>query len=108
LRHFRAIADGKPLGVWTRTELDRLNAESGERYADADRNESLEMLRRTGEEVAQFVAGLTDEQLSRVGAYVEWIPEMSVDEWIERVLIGHIVGHQAGMQAVVDLPAPTK
>lgn len=108
LRHFRAIADGEPLDVWTKAEVDRINSESGERYATADRNETLEMLRRNSEEVAQFVAGLTDEQLSRVGEYVDWIPEMSVDQWVERVLIGHIVGHQAGMQAEVDLPAPTK
>ena len=107
LRYFKAIADGDPLAVVTRAQLDHSNAESGEQYANADRNETLELLRRDGETAAQFVAGLTDEQLSQVGEYIDWIPRMSIDQWIERVLIGHIRGHLAGMRTVVDLPTPT-
>ncbi len=102
LRYFRAIADGEPLGVVTKAQVDRTNAENGEQHADSDRSETLVILRRDGETAARFVGGLTDEQLSRVGQYVDWIPTMSVDQLVERVLIGHIRGHLKGMRAVIQ------
>ncbi len=102
LRYFQGMVDGQPLPVVVKEELDQINAATGQRNAYADRNETLEILRRDGETAARFVAGLTDEQLQQVGAYVDWIPEMSVEHWVERVLIGHIRGHMASMRAIVD------
>ena len=101
----RAIADGQPLPVVAREQIDRNNAAGGERFVDADRGETLEILRRDGETAARFVAGLTDEQLQQVGAYVDWVPAMSVEKWIEHVLIGHIRGHLTSMRAVVEQTA---
>ncbi len=105
LRYFQGIADGAPLPVVAREQIDRNNAAGGERFVDADRGETLEILRRDGETAAQFVAGLTDEQLQQVGAYVDWVPAMSVEKWIEHVLIGHIRGHLTSMRAVVEQTA---
>ncbi len=102
LRAFRSIAEGAPLPIISKEQIDQSNADGGLKNAAADREETLEMLRRDGATAADFVRGLSDEQLQRVGAYVDWVPAMSVGQWIENVLFGHIRGHMASMQAVVE------
>ncbi len=102
IRSFKGLADGQPLPTVTKEYIDRVNAEAGARDGEASRDQTLAMLRRNGRTAADFVRGLSDEQLQRVGAYVDWIPPMSVDQWIENVLLGHIRGHMASMQAVVE------
>jgi hypothetical protein len=105
LRSFKGIANGVPLPVVTKEQIDRLNAEHGEQFTNADREETLEMLRENGKTAVEWASGLSDEQLQRVGAYIDWVPEMTLEQWIERVLIGHIRMHQASMLAIVE-PRP--
>jgi hypothetical protein len=104
LRSFKGIAAGEPLPVVTKEYLDSSNAELGEKHANVDRGEVLAMLRQSGAVAAEFVRGLSDEQLQRVGEYIDWVPAMSLEQWIERVLIGHIQMHEASMRAVVEQP----
>ena len=84
-----------------------MNAADGAAHAASDRAETLELLRANGASAATFVRGLGDDDLTRTGAYIEGIPAMSVDQWVERVLIGHIRGHLASMRAVVENPTVT-
>ncbi len=91
---FRGIAEGKDLPVVAKETLDRMNADGGAKFAEADRSETIEKLRHDGAIAAEFVRSLTDDQLQRVGAYIDWVPPMSVEKWIEHVLIGHIRMHK--------------
>ena len=102
---FRSIAEGQDLPVLAKETLDRMNAEGGEKFAEADRSVAVEKLRHDGAIAAEFVRSLSDEQLQRVGAYIDWVPPMSVEKWIEHVLIGHIRMHKSSMEAVVDRSA---
>lgn len=107
IRVFNAIVAGKPLPVLSRAALDAMNAADGVAHAGSDRAETLELLRANGASAATFVRDLNDDDLTRTGAYIEGILAMSVDQWIERVLIGHIRGHLASMRTVVEDPAGT-
>ena len=108
LRVFKAIAAGDPLPNLSRADLDAMNAEDGEAHANEEREETLDLLRRNGAQAAEWVCGLNDDDLRKTGEYIEGIPEMTIEQWIERVLIGHIGMHLASMRAVVDeRPSPT-
>ncbi len=91
-----------PLPILSRDELDRMNAVHGAEYAAVDRHETLQALRLNGADAATFVRGIGDDDLRKAGVYLEGIPEMTIDQWIERVLIGHIRMHLASMRAVID------
>jgi len=101
LRAFAGIANGDEQPIVTKEYLDRVNAQDGARFAHADRAATIELLRTDGRTAAEFVRSLNDEQLKRVGAYIDWVPPMSVEKWIELVLIGHIRMHRASMEAVL-------
>jgi hypothetical protein len=50
---------------------------------------------------ASVIASLSDEQLGRTGRYIQEAPEMSVQQWLERVLLGHIATHKRSIQETV-------
>lgn len=99
---FRAIAEGQPVRTWTRAGLAEVNAEDASRYADCDQAETVALLRRNAAGAAAFVRSLSDEQLARCGVYVEELAALTVDQWIERILIGHPEGHLRSIRAVVE------
>lgn len=103
MRAFQGIADDQPLPVVQKEWLDRVNAENGAKNARVERDEVLRSLEENAAKAADWVRGLKDEQLERTGAYIDWVPPMSLERWIERVLIGHILGHRASIEAVVDM-----
>lgn len=104
---FRAMAEGREAHAWARSALNQVNAEHAEQYADAPRDETMDLLQRSGEDAAAFVRALTAEQLQRRGDYVESYPTMTVDQWVERVLIGHITVHLRSIRATLGIATPT-
>lgn len=78
----------------TRAELDQTNAHFAARFADVDREQVLRLLRRNATSARTFVAGLGDEQLGRTAeAQLLGGAVVSLDQLIEHILIGHIMGH---------------
>ncbi len=56
---------------------------------------------------ATVVTSFSGEQSVQSGFYVEELPAMTVEQWIERVLIGHPEGHlQSILTAIEDEPQP--
>jgi uncharacterized damage-inducible protein DinB len=98
-RAFAAIVAGQPLPPLVREEHDRANAERAARAAGCTRDEVVALARREAAAAAAFVRSLTDDQLAREGAYVGWAPPMSIAQLVERVLVGHVRGHLAGIRA---------
>jgi hypothetical protein len=98
---FRAMALGEARSAFSAGGIDEVNARHGAANAACDQAETVRMLRSNALAAAAIVRELTDEQLERTGAYVEEWPTASVQEWIERVLIGHPVGHQRSIRAAV-------
>ena len=99
---FRKIAAGRQPTTITRAQLAEMNAGHAEQWAECAKEETLALLRDNAAVAAAEVRRLNDEQLARAGKYVEEIPEAwTVDQWIERILIGHVSGHLQSIRAAL-------
>jgi hypothetical protein len=101
-RYFQAIAEGHPLSSLSWPEVDALNAEGARQWQSIPTEEVLAALRTAGKEAADWARGLSDEQLERSGEYVAGRPVRTVDQWIERTLIGHIRGHLEDIRGALE------
>jgi hypothetical protein len=101
---FREIAAGRQPSTITRAQLAEMNAGDAERWARCAKDETLALLRDNAALAATEVRRLSDEQLARTGKYVEEIPgAWTVEQWVERVLTGHVSGHlQSIRMALAD------
>ncbi len=55
---------------------------------------------------ATVVRSFSDEQLARSGLYLEGRPSLTVEQWIERILIGHPGAHLPAMLAGAEAARP--
>jgi hypothetical protein len=100
---FAAIADGRPSEALTWAFLADVNAEDGAAYAACDRDETVALLCRNAGRAAAIVRTFDDAQLAHTGYYVEGVPALTVDQWLRRVLVGHITGHLDSIRTALGL-----
>ncbi len=99
---FREIAAGQQPSTTTRAQLAEMNAGDAERWARCAKDETLALLRDNAAVAAAEVRQLSDEQLARAGRYIEEIPgAWTLDQWVERILIGHVSGHLQSIRAAL-------
>jgi hypothetical protein len=97
-----ALLSGKPLPEQTRQGIDEGNARHALKYADCGQDETVEGLRVKGAAIGQLLAGLTDEQLELAAPFALASGRVtSIRTIIERMLIGHVENHQAGIESVI-------
>jgi len=95
-----AIATGQTLPPFTMEMLNQGNAEHAQRASGCTRDETLQLLKETGEKAADMLRGLTDEQLARTTPMpLMGGTEMSAEQVVEGILLGHIAGHLDGVKA---------
>lgn len=92
-----AAATGGPMPPITTDMLNELNAKHAQEYAAATQDETIAAMRAQTATAANVVRGLSDEQLAR-SAMLPFGMEMTAEQIIENVLIGHIVGHSQSMK----------
>ena len=81
--------------------IDAGNAQHARDFANVSREETLEVLRTKGKAAVEAVRGLTDEQLDRTAPMAFAGGEVwTAEQVIERVLIGHPMGHGESIRAV--------
>jgi len=80
-------------------DFKQTNARHANEYADTTKAQVLTLLRDSGEQIAKDLRSIADEELD----IAQELPsgKMSVQQRIERVLIGHILGHQGSIQATI-------
>ena len=103
-RLVQAAASGEPIpamfGDWN--VIHQGNAISGEKYANADRGETIASLQRNGTNLAAAIRDLTDEQLDRAAIVPIFSDEArTVAEIIAFPVIDHPHGHLIGLRATV-------
>jgi predicted component of type VI protein secretion system len=99
----KSVATGSPMPDITMDGLNEANAEHAKQFAQATRDETLELLRQTAGPAAELIRGLRDEQLARK-AMLPLGMEMTAEQIIE-AMIGHVGSHAASIQAAVSQPA---
>jgi hypothetical protein len=90
---FKEIARGVEPTPVTAEQLADVNAINAAEYIEIPQEQVVALLRQNGAAAAAFVRGLDNVALTRSGRYLAYIPSMTVDNWIRRVLIGHIEMH---------------
>ena len=101
---FKVIAAGAEPTPVTLAQLADVNAVNGAEYAEVSLQEAVAMLRSNGATAAAFVAALSEEELARKGRYLDYVPAMTVENWVRRVLIAHIGMHERSIREALALP----
>lgn len=103
-RLMQAVADGEPIpDPFTDWEkINRGNDLAAQRYAAADRDETVASLERNGANLAAAIRVLTDAQLDNAAVVpVFGAVPISTAQLLERFLIPHAGGHLADLRATV-------
>ncbi|TAK57339.1 MAG: DinB family protein [Dehalococcoidia bacterium] len=95
-----AAGTGAPMPPLTMDALNQMNANHAMQYTNVSRAETLALLRETTGAAAATVRSLSDEQLNGK-AVMPFGAEMTAEQIIENVLIGHLIGHGASITAAV-------
>lgn len=95
-----ALVAGQVVPTISPEGLHEMNARHARDHADIGQAETLDALRRNGEDLARAVRGLSDEQLG-LATPVFGGREMSVGQIIELVVIGHPRQHLGSIRAAL-------
>jgi hypothetical protein len=97
----KAMTSGQPVPPVTQEWLDERNAQWSREFVNRMPAEAIDLLRASSVEAANTVHGLSDEQL-RYTATVAG-NEMTAEQVIEFILIGHPKSHLASIRAATGL-----
>ena len=100
-RGVRIIASGQPFPLLTGEQVDKLNEQHARQHGDSTKEETLDLLRRDVPSAVSLVRGLSDEQLGRSATVFATAPPLTTEQFIQRILIGHAVGHLESMRAAL-------
>ena len=80
-------------------DIKQANARHANEYADTTKAQVLSLLHDSGQQIAKDLRSISDEKLD----IAQELPsgQMTVQQRIERVLIGHLLGHQASIEATI-------
>jgi hypothetical protein len=84
----------------TADQLNEMNAQHAQQFAGASKEETLAALHETVPQAAGVVRGLSDDELQKK-AMLPFGMEMTAQQIIENVLIGHLQQHTASIGAAV-------
>ena len=80
-------------------DFKQVNAKHANEYADTTKAQVLALLRSSGEQIAKDLRAIPDEKLDKARELPSG--KMTVEQRIERVLIGHIQGHQGSIETTI-------
>jgi hypothetical protein len=80
-------------------DIKDMNAKHANEYSDTTKAEVLSVLRNSGDQIARDLRTISDEMLDKAQELASG--RMTVQQRIERVLIGHIQGHQGSIEATI-------
>jgi hypothetical protein len=89
----QGLASGQTLPPMTMADIDQQNAGQHQEHAGATKEQALSLIGESSSASAQMVRGLTDAQLDRKAALLTGMPELSIEQVIEMLMIGHAAGH---------------
>jgi len=96
MNRIKAIVEDKPTPP---VDFKSINAQHANEHAHATRAEVLALLRDCKPRIAQDLRAIPDDQLDKERQFPTGT--MTVQQRIERVLIGHMKSHQASIEATV-------
>ncbi|MFN8496805.1 MAG: DinB family protein [Anaerolineae bacterium] len=96
------LADGKPLPPLTMEMLNAVNDAHAQQHAGVSKADTLDLLKRNGEDAVAKVAGFTDAQLGQTD--IVWLlggATLTTAQLADAMLIGHTGGHLDAMRVTL-------
>ena len=93
----RAAAAGEPLPPITPEQLNEINRQHAEAFANVSKDEVVAEVKKNVPPTAALIRSLSDEQLDRQ-AQTPFAGPMTTEQIINNVLIGHVQQHLASVQ----------
>jgi hypothetical protein len=103
----KLIVAGEPLPPLTMADIDRFNAEGAASNDGVSKAEVLTRLRAGGAAMTGVLDGLSDDDLTRSGAFKLAGGEITVQALVESAVIAHTQEHLASFRAAVADAAET-
>ena len=98
----KMILSGEKLPELTMETINDMNARHAQEHADCSRDEVLGLLRENGSAIVAFISGLTDEALDRTGHLALIGGDVSVQQFIENIIIQSAGQHLASMKTAIE------
>ncbi len=95
------VVKGERFPEMTMEQIDNMANEHARKHADCTKAEVLNVLRKNGDALVQFVAGLDDAGLDRTAYLPALGTEVSTLQLIENVVFTSAAEHFAGIKKVV-------
>jgi len=89
----KGMTDGAAMEPVHLADIDAMNAQSHSEHANCTKAEALDLARTNSPMAVAMVRGLSDEQLDRKAKLALELPEMTVEQVAEMLLVGHPAGH---------------
>ena len=93
-----AVATGQQVPPVKRTDFDVANAQHAKECAAVGKLETLDLLRSSGTTASQALRAMSDEELGASSPVAVGMPDMTAQQVVENVLIGHALGHLESIQ----------
>src|SRR6202162_6316299 len=92
----QAVLQDKPTPP---VDFKEINARHANEYADTTKAQVLSLMRKSGDQIVKDLRAIPDKKLD----IARELPSgtMTVEQRIERVLIGHIQGHKGSIEATI-------
>jgi hypothetical protein len=98
----RMMVKGEKLPEFTMEQLVEMANAHARQHAGCTREEVLEVLRRNGAALVDYIAGLSDAELNRTGHLALAGGELSAQQLIEAVILKSGGEHLANMKAAIE------
>jgi len=95
------IIEGKELPPLTFDQINAMSDKDSRAHADCTKEETLDALRKNGDALVAFIAGLSDDELDRKGSMPAFGGEVTVDQVIEFVIFQSAQKHVDSMKTAV-------
>ncbi len=89
----QGLAQGVKLPPMTMADVDQQNVGQLKEHEGCTKQEALDMLRTNSPASVQFVRSLSDADLDRKVSLLTEMPEMTIEQVAEMLLVGHPTGH---------------
>ena len=95
----KMIVEGRQLPDISREGIDQANAQHAEKHAGCTKDEVLELLRKNGTAISEYIAGLDDADLDRTGHLAAAGGAISIQQVIENLVIQSAGEHLASLKS---------
>lgn len=89
----KGMASGQAFTPVTFAQIDEGNAGVHKEHASASQDEALELAKSNSPGAVEMVRNFTDEELDRKVTLAVGLPEMTVEQVVEMLMVGHTAGH---------------